>query len=101
MLEGTFYRCDEEAYTQAWNALNKRYGHPFIVQRAFRGKLSSWPKIVPKESLKLREFSDFLISCKNAIPYVHGLKVLDDCQENQKLLQKLLTGQKPLEPVRH
>lgn len=89
VLEGTFYRSDEEAYTQAWDALNKRYGHPFIVQRAFRGKLSSWPKIGPKESLKLREFSDFLISCKNAMPYVHGLKVLDDCQENQKLLQKL------------
>ncbi|KAJ8403845.1 hypothetical protein AAFF_G00347130 [Aldrovandia affinis] len=36
VLEGTFYRSDEEAYTQAWEALNKRYGHSFIVQRAFR-----------------------------------------------------------------
>ncbi|KAJ8361723.1 hypothetical protein AAFF_G00429530 [Aldrovandia affinis] len=88
-LEGTFYRSDEEAYTQAWEALNKRYGHSFIVQRAFRGKLSSWPKIGPRESLKLREFSDFLVSCKNAMPHVQGLKVLDDCEENQKLLQKL------------
>lgn len=90
VLEGTFHRSDEEAYTQAWNALNKRYGHPFIVQRAFWGKLSSWPKIGPKEPLKLREFSDFLqMSCKNAMPHVQGLKVLDDCEENQKLLQKL------------
>lgn len=77
-----------EAYTQAWDALNKRYG-PFVVQRAFRGKLSSWPKIGPKESLKLRKFSDFLISCKNAMPHVHSLRVLDDCEENQKLLMKL------------
>ena len=89
VLEGTFYRSDEEAYTQAWDALNKRYGHPFIVQRAFRGKLSNWPKIGPKEALKLREFSDFLISCKNAMPHIQGLKVLDDCEENHKLLQKL------------
>lgn len=89
VLEGTFYRGDEEAYTQAWEALNKRYGHSFIIQRAFRGKLSSWPKIGPKESLKLREFSDFLVSCKNVMPHVQGLKVLDDCEENQKLLMKL------------
>ncbi|KAL7877209.1 hypothetical protein SRHO_G00038520 [Serrasalmus rhombeus] len=89
VLEGTFYRSDEEAYTQAWDALNKRYGHPFIVQRAFRGKLGSWPKIGPKEPLRLREFSDFLVSCKNAMPHISGLKVLDDCEENQKLLQKL------------
>lgn len=89
VLEGTFYRSDEDAYTQAWDALNKRYGHSFIVQRDFRGKLGSWPKIGPRESLKLREFSDFLISCKNAMPHVKGLKVLDDCEENQKLLQKL------------
>ncbi|XP_023806193.1 uncharacterized protein LOC105356638 [Oryzias latipes] len=89
VLEGTFYRSDEEAYVQAWGALNKRYGHPFVIQRAFRGKLSSWPKIGSKESLRLREFSDFLISCKNAMPYVQGLKILDDCEENQKILLKL------------
>lgn len=89
VLEGTFYRSDEEAYKQAWDALNKRFGHLFVVQRAFRGKLSTWPKIGPKDSLKLREFSDFLISCKNAMPHVQGLRVLDDCEENQKLLLKL------------
>ncbi|XP_048846374.1 uncharacterized protein LOC125717469 [Brienomyrus brachyistius] len=89
VLEGTFYRSDEEAYTQAWVSLNKRYGHPFIVQRAFRMKLSTWQRIGPRESVKLREFSDFLIACKNAMPHVQGLQVLDDCEENQKLLQKL------------
>lgn len=89
VLEGTFYRSDDEAYTQAWEDLNKPYGHPFVVQRAFRGKLNSWPKIGSKESLRLREFSDFLISCKNAMPYVQGLRVLDDCEENQKILIKL------------
>ncbi|XP_067251700.1 uncharacterized protein [Chanodichthys erythropterus] len=89
VLEGTFYRIDEDAYTQAWDALIKRYGHPFVVERAFRAKLSNWPKIRPKGSLKLSEFSDFLISCKNSMPHVVGLEVLDDCEENQKLLQFL------------
>lgn len=89
VVERTFYRSDEEAYTQAWDTLKKRYGHPFVIQRAFRGKLNSWPKIGPKECLKLREFSDFLVACSNAMPYVQGLSVLDDCEENQKLLQKL------------
>lgn len=88
-MEGTFYRSDDEAYAKAWEALNKRYGHSFVVQRAFRAKLSSWPKIGSKESLRLREFSDFLISCKNAMPYVQGLRILDDCEENQKILLKL------------
>ena len=31
-LEGTFYRSDEEAYKDAWNRLNHRYGQPFVVQ---------------------------------------------------------------------
>ncbi|KAL3991912.1 RAB6A-GEF complex partner protein 1 [Sarotherodon galilaeus] len=69
-------------------------GEPLCVlegtfYQTFRGKLSSWPKIGPKESLKLGELSDFLISCKNAMPHVQGLKVLDDSEENQKILLKL------------
>ena len=59
-LEGSFYRKDEEAYQQAWDRLNTRYGNSFVVQRAFREKLNTWPRIGGKEFLKLREFSDFL-----------------------------------------
>lgn len=88
-LEGSFYRKDEEAYQQAWDRLNARYGHSFVVQRAFRDKLNGWPKIGGKEYLKLREFSDFLQTCSNAMPHVKGLQVLNDCEENQKILVKL------------
>lgn len=88
-LEGSFYRKDEEAYKQAWDRLNARYGHSFVVQRAFREKLNKWPKIGGKEYVKLREFSDFLQTCSNALPHIKGLQVLDDCEENQKLLVKL------------
>ncbi|XP_068136058.1 uncharacterized protein [Hyperolius riggenbachi] len=88
-LEGSFYREDEEAYKQAWEKLNARYGHPFVVQRAFRERLNSWPQIGSKEYVRLREYGDFLQACSNAIPHVKGLQVLNDCEENQKMLLKL------------
>ena len=88
-LEGSFYRKDEEAYQQAWEKLNDRYGHSFVMQRAFREKLNRWPKIGAKEYVKLREFSDFLQSCSSAMPHIKGLQVLNDCEENQKMLVKL------------
>ena len=37
-LDGIFYRNDDEAYNDAWNRLNQRYGQPFVIQRAFREK---------------------------------------------------------------
>lgn len=49
VLEGSFYRKDEEAYNQAWEALNARYGHPFVIQRAYREKLNNWPKISSRD----------------------------------------------------
>lgn len=88
-LEGTFYRSDDEAYRDAWEKLNKRYGQPFIVQRAFRDKLSKWPKIQPKDAEGLRAYSDFLNACLQATPHVKGLEILSDCEENQKLIQKI------------
>ena len=38
VFEGTFFRKDDEAYDQAWETLQARYGHPFVIQRAFREK---------------------------------------------------------------
>ncbi|XP_069379882.1 uncharacterized protein [Paralichthys olivaceus] len=88
-LDGIFYRNDEEAYKDAWNRLNQRYGQPFVIQRAFREKLANWPKIHPRDAEGLRAFADFLHSCQEAMPYVKGLDILNDCEENQKLVQKL------------
>lgn len=89
VLEGNFYRKDEDAYNQAWEALNARYGHPFVIQRAYREKLNNWPKISSRDSVKLRQYSDFLTACSNAMPHIKGLQVLNDCEENQRMLQKL------------
>ncbi|XP_070412225.1 uncharacterized protein [Nothobranchius furzeri] len=87
--EGFFYRDSENAYNGAWNVLQDRYGNPFIIQKAFRDKLMKWPKISTNDPLALREFADFLQSCTEATPYVKGLAILNDCEENHKLLKKL------------
>lgn len=88
-VEGFFYRDSENAYNGAWRVLQDRYGNPFIIQKAFRDKLTKWPKISANDSLALREFADFLQSCTEAIPYIKGLSILNDCEENHKLLKKL------------
>ncbi|XP_051792792.1 uncharacterized protein LOC127530322 isoform X2 [Acanthochromis polyacanthus] len=88
-LEGTFFRNDEAAYQDVWKKLNQRYGQAFVIQRAFREKLSSWPKIQSKDAEGLRSFADFSHACLLAMPHVKGLEILNDCEENQKLTQKL------------
>ncbi|XP_028314916.1 uncharacterized protein LOC114470784 [Gouania willdenowi] len=87
-LDGTFYRSDEDAYKDALKRLDQRYGQPFVVQKAIRDKLSKWPKIHSKDAEGLRTFSDFLTACLQATPHIKGLEILNDCEENQKLLQK-------------
>ncbi|XP_077393414.1 uncharacterized protein LOC144030741 [Festucalex cinctus] len=89
VLNGTFFRNDDCAYQDAWNKLNHRFGQPFSIQRAFRVKLANWPRILPKDAEGLRDFSDFLNSCQDAMPHVKGLDILNDCEENQKLVYKL------------
>ena len=86
-VEGFFYRSSEDAYRGAWSVLKDRYGSPFVVQKPFRDKLMKWPKIGQSDSFALRDFSDLLKSC--AMPHVKGLAILNDSEENHKLLKKL------------
>ncbi len=48
-----------------------------------------WPKVGANDALSLREFTDFLRGCVEAIPHVKGVAILNDCEENYKLLKKL------------
>lgn len=88
-VEGFFYRSSEDAYEGAWSVLKDRYGNPFVVQKAFQDKLMKWPKVGPNDSFALRDFADFLKSCAEAMPHVKGLSILNDSEENHKLLKKL------------
>ena len=88
-VEGFFYQNSEKTYLGAWAVLQDRYGSPFIVQRAFRDKLMKWPNIAVNDPIALREFANFPQGCVEAIPHVKGLGILNDCEENHKLLKKL------------
>ena len=56
---GLFLHSSEEAYDRAWKILDERFGHPFVITKAYRSKLQQWPKINPKDYRGLQRFADF------------------------------------------
>ncbi|KAM9429662.1 uncharacterized protein ACWYII_017688 isoform 1-T4 [Salvelinus alpinus] len=88
-IESYFMLGTESAYHAAWTILEERYGNKFLIAKSFRDKLNAWPKIGSKDSLELRDLVDFLRSCEAAMSQNKGLEVLNDCNENQKILAKL------------
>lgn len=60
-----------------------------MIQKAFRERLSNWPKVQSRDADGLRAFADFINACMLAMPHVKGLQILNDSEENQKLLHKL------------
>ncbi|KAL4217997.1 hypothetical protein ACF0H5_022735 [Mactra antiquata] len=88
-IEGYFFGGSVKAYDNAMAVLEERFGHPFIVQRAFRSKLDNWPNIPARNPRLLRDFGDFLRSCKDANDQFSNLSVLSDCVENRKMVKKL------------
>ncbi|XP_039859773.1 uncharacterized protein LOC120716337 isoform X2 [Simochromis diagramma] len=88
-LDGYFLIGSEDSYEAAWNMLNERYGEPFVIAKAFRDKLHTWPKVTGKDSAELRKFVDFLQSCQSAMTNNENLNILNDGIENQRLAAKL------------
>ena len=88
-ISGLFLQNSSEAYERAWSVLDERFGHPFIITKAYRDKLQRWPKIGVRDHQGLRKFADFLSSVLTAMQVIQGLNVLNDYIENQKLLVKL------------
>ena len=59
------------------------------MSNAYRRKISEWPRILLKDGPGLRRFSDFLQHCYTAMHSIKYLEVLNDPEENQKMLRKL------------
>ena len=77
------------AYSKARKILTDRFGNPFIVADAYRKKLNCWPRILPNDGQGLRKFSDFLQHCNTAMNTIQFLNVLNDPDENQRMVKKL------------
>ena len=88
-VEALFYLDTEQAYKSARDILEERYGNQFLVAEAFRDKLECWPKIGSNDHKSLRKLADFLKQCLIAMSHIDDLKILNDCRENRKILQKL------------
>ena len=79
----------EDAYQKAKSALQERYGNCNVVSLACINKLDKWPKIGPKDTVTLREYSDLLYNVLAAKENIPALSVLDYAKENVKLCAKL------------
>lgn len=88
-ISGLLALEDTEAYTIAKKILKDRFGNPFIVADAYRKKINNWPKIPPNDGQGLRKFADFLQHCNTAMNTIQYLNVLNDPDENQKMIRKL------------
>ena len=88
-ISGVLLLETAEAYKQAKKILSDRFGNPFLIADAYRKKINEWPKIPPNDGISLRKFSDFLIHCQTAMNSVKYLNVLDDPDENQRMVRKL------------
>ena len=78
-----------DAYDKAKKILRNRFGSQFIVADAYRKRINSWPKIQPTDGQGLRKFADFLQHCHTAMNTIQYLNVLNDPDENQRMIRKL------------
>ena len=60
-----------------------------MVADAFYKKIDNWPRILSNDGQGLRRFSDFLEHCNTAMNSICYPSVLNDPDENQKILRKL------------
>ena len=88
-ISGLLLLETSDAYKKGKKILSDRYGNPFLVAEAYRKKINEWPKIPPNDGTSLRKFSDVLIHCHTAMNTVRYLKVLNDPDENQRMVRKL------------
>ncbi|KAK3754647.1 hypothetical protein QZH41_001706 [Actinostola sp. cb2023] len=88
-IDGLMLLDAEDAYVKAKEMLSKRFGDSFVIASAYRKKLQSWPKITSGDAKGLRKYADFLVHCEKAMEKISSLHVLNDDQENQKMVTKI------------
>ena len=79
----------EDAYKRARKTLKERFGDPFRIYEAYRGKLRNWSPCVT--SAELQEFSDFLVMTQETMKSVKYLKELERYSTVRELAARLPT----------
>lgn len=75
----------------AWDRLEECYGSPEVIERALFERIENFPKISPKDALKLRELGDLLRELESAKSegYLPGLSYLDTARGVNPIVGKL------------
>ena len=88
-IKGFLATNSDTAYKEARKLLDQRYGNPVIVAENYKSNLRNWRHINDGDSKGLREFSDFLIRCQEAMKTVKSMAELDSSQILVTLSAKL------------
>nr|XP_054596974.1 uncharacterized protein LOC129163443 [Nothobranchius furzeri] len=77
-----------------WERLEETYGSPEAIEGALFAKLDQFPKIGPRDNIKLRELSDLLLEINSAKEegYLNGLSYLDTARGIGPIVEKLPYG---------
>ena len=91
LIEGCLLMNPDAGYREARRILEKEYGDPYKVSRAYINKAIQWQPIKHDDGSALKKFSVFLIKCKNAMNSIKHMAVLDHAPNLQSLVCKLPT----------
>ena len=90
-IKGFLATNSDTAYTKARKLLDQRFGNPVVVSEDYKKRLRNWRQINEGDSKGLREFSDFLIRCKEAMKSMKSMSELDSTQILHFISAKLLS----------
>ena len=76
-IKGFLATNSDTAYTEARKLLDQRFGNPVVVSEDYKKRLRNWRQINEGDSKGLREFSDFLIRCEEAMKSMKSMSELD------------------------
>nr|XP_006822330.1 PREDICTED: uncharacterized protein LOC102807587 [Saccoglossus kowalevskii] len=89
VIKGLLTLSSEKAYIKAKKLLAERYGDKLIVADTYKKQINDWPQIKSSDGKELRKFTDFLLHCETAMTTIGYLRVLNDPDEQKKVLRKI------------
>lgn len=79
----------EDNYQESMEMLDERYGNRLTLMKAFRSRLTGWPKIQPRDAIQTRKLADALKQCLGAMKNIPELQRMNDHTEIERIVEKL------------